>query len=442
MSELSFHPYANLFPLMEGDAYDELVDDIRVNGQREDIVTLDGMILDGRNRYRACRAADVVPRFRQFDCDSGDGVDALEFVISKNLRRRDLDESQRAMVAADMGRMHQGARTDLSPLGEKSQGDRAKVVGVGKRSVERAEVVVDHGVAELAGTVRAGRLAVSVAAEVAKLPETEQRRIVSDGVVLELPRRARAALSKHRRDERLAHISSKAAGFPDGKFAVIYCDIPRRFNVRSRETGLERSPDNHYPTMTFDELIALSVADLAAPDCVLFFWSTAASLLDDIEIMTEWGFVALRSRDESGRLKRDAAGRALLPVGAGSYRSHQVWAKDRAGTGYWFRSKHELLLVGVRGNVPAPLPGTQDDSLINAPVGAHSQKPDCFRNMIGRHYAGLPMIELFCRGAPGPGWQAFGNQALTATAGAAPTEAVRTPPNPDAEPFEVPTFPR
>ena len=61
MSDLPFHPLANLFPLIEGTAFDELASDIRSNGQREDIVTLDGMILDGRNRYRGCLAAGVAP---------------------------------------------------------------------------------------------------------------------------------------------------------------------------------------------------------------------------------------------------------------------------------------------------------------------------------------------------------------------------------------------
>ena len=134
--------------------------------------------------------------------------------------------------------------------------------------------------------------------------------------------------------------------------------------------------------MSFDALAALPVADLAAADCILFFWSTTASLVDDIELMAEWGFVSLRPRERDGRLMRDVEGALLSPAGVGSYRSHQIWAKDRVGTGYWYRNNHELLLVGVRGDVSAPLAGAQETSLINAPVGAHSQKPLCFRDMI------------------------------------------------------------
>lgn len=89
-SVMDFHRFADIFPLLAGPEYDELVSDIRVSGLIEPIVTYEDKILDGRNRYRACRDACVEPRFISFD-----GDDALAFVISLNLRRRHLNESQR-----------------------------------------------------------------------------------------------------------------------------------------------------------------------------------------------------------------------------------------------------------------------------------------------------------------------------------------------------------
>jgi N6-adenosine-specific RNA methylase IME4 len=252
--------------------------------------------------------------------------------------------------------------------------------------------------------------------------------VLGEGGAEGLPKRVQAALMKHRRDARLEQVATKIVALPDRRYAVIYCDIPRRFDAWSPETGLGRSPDNHYPTMTFDELAALPVADFAASNCILFFWSTSASLVDDIELMAEWGFVSLRPRERDGRLSRDADGGLLPPAGLGSYRSHQIWAKDRVGTGYWYRNKHELLLVGVRGNVPAPLVGAQEESLINAPVGPHSQKPLCFREMIDKQYPDLPKIELFCRGAPGVGWASYGNEAILPPPIAEPTEAITSCP--------------
>jgi N6-adenosine-specific RNA methylase IME4 len=85
--------------------------------------------------------------------------------------------------------------------------------------------------------------------------------------------------------------------------------------------------------------------------------------------------------------------------------------KDGTGTGYWNRNKHELLLVGTRGNVPAPAMGTQWDSVIAAAVGEHSAKPDAALKMIEAYFPSIPKIELNCRGVPRPGWAAWGNEA-------------------------------
>ena len=93
------------------------------------------------------------------------------------------------------------------------------------------------------------------------------------------------------------------------------------------------------------------------------------------------------------------------------YKTHCVWNKDRVGTGYWFRNKHELVLIGTKGSPPAPAPGTQFPSVLDAPVGAHSAKPDIILQMIEAYFPNLPKIELNRRGPPRPGWDAWGNEA-------------------------------
>ena len=97
-----FHPVAELFPLMRGAAFDELVADIQKNGLLEPILLdAEGRILDGRNRYRACLAAGVEPRFVEWQ---GEG-ELAELALSLNLRRRHLDESQRTLVAARLAKL-------------------------------------------------------------------------------------------------------------------------------------------------------------------------------------------------------------------------------------------------------------------------------------------------------------------------------------------------
>jgi len=188
---------------------------------------------------------------------------------------------------------------------------------------------------------------------------------------------------KERRAERERGLAAKQAALPEKRYGVIYADPEWRFEVYSRDTGMDRAADNHYPTSSTEAICERPVADIAADDCVLFLWATVPMLPDALRVMDAWDF---------------------------QYKSHCVWAKDRIGTGYWFRNQHEILLVGTRGNVPAPAMGTQVESLIDAPVGRHSEKPDQFYELIERYFPNLPKIELNAR-AVRPGWDAWGYEA-------------------------------
>jgi ParB-like chromosome segregation protein Spo0J len=168
------HPLAEIFPLMRGQQFDDLVADIKAHGLREPIVTYEDKILDGRNRYMACAATGV-------ECASVPytGNDPLGYVVSRNLKRRHLNGSQRAMIATRLATMTQGARTDLSPIGERSQAQAAELLNVGKRSVERAKKVREHGTPELQAAVKRGQLSVSAAAEIATGRSEQQRQAVA-----------------------------------------------------------------------------------------------------------------------------------------------------------------------------------------------------------------------------------------------------------------------
>jgi ParB-like chromosome segregation protein Spo0J len=98
---LTFHPSADMFPLMEGEEFDALVADINANGQHARIVLKDGMILDGRNRYRACLAAGIEPSFacRAY---SDQITNTVAYVISANLHRRHLTQEQKRELIAKL----------------------------------------------------------------------------------------------------------------------------------------------------------------------------------------------------------------------------------------------------------------------------------------------------------------------------------------------------
>lgn len=194
---------------------------------------------------------------------------------------------------------------------------------------------------------------------------------------------AKVAVKQERRDDREVDLADKITAMPTKRYGVVLADPEWRFEPWSRDTGLDRAADNHYPTSCTEVIAARDVSSIAAPDCVLFLWATAPMLPHALLVMEAWGF---------------------------EYRSNFVWGKDRIGTGYWNRNKHEHLLVGVKGDVPAPAMGTQWDSLIEASVGEHSAKPDAFLELIEAYFPNLPKIELNARRAR-PGWDAWGLEA-------------------------------
>jgi hypothetical protein len=156
------HPLADLFPLMEGDDFAALVEDIRQNGLREPIVMSGGLIVDGRNRFRACRAGGVKPEMVELP----GGTDPLAFVLSKNLHRRHLTVSQRAMIAARLANDTEGGDrvSDHSQKidgGRISAGDAARLLHISRPQVFQAKTILQHGTPDEIAAVARGEANVS-----------------------------------------------------------------------------------------------------------------------------------------------------------------------------------------------------------------------------------------------------------------------------------------
>jgi N6-adenosine-specific RNA methylase IME4 len=397
---LEFHPLANLFPLLEGAEFDALVDDVRAHGVREPIWLYEGKILDGRNRWRAAQGADAYCPLREY---LGDGP--VAFVISLNLKRRHLDESQRAMVAAKLANMPAHRPDDKSANLQTSQEAAAKLLNVSTRTVASAKQVHDKAVPELKAAVEAGNVSVSAAADVANLPIAEQQEIVARGEkeILEAAKAIRAEKVAHKRAGIIAEhdkLRERNATLPQSerKYGAILADPPWPFEAWS-EAGKRFSVENHYPTMPLAEIEALHidfddgsskpVGELAAENCVLFLWTTWPQLFAAKQVMEAWGFEY-----------KTVAFNWLKPIGDDE--EHFV-----TGNGYWTRSNSEVCLLGIKGK-PVRL-NADVHQVILAPRRGHSVKPDEAAERIERLVSG-PYLELFARRGR-EGWDYWGLEA-------------------------------
>jgi N6-adenosine-specific RNA methylase IME4 len=392
-NELEFHQYADIFALLEGDELDALVSSIRNCGVREPIVLYESKILDGRNRYRAARNANIsvheIP-MREFDTEK-DG-DPTDFVWDENVNRRHLNETQRGFAAAEMetfrhggNRISQELHGDLEhkPATRKELG---RHYGVGHGTMHRMSVVRHNGVPELKAVARAGKVSVRTAKAIAEVPAEAQKAILEGTKAAS--DRAKALQVEAAKVVQRAKIAEVAKCNrvldPAGKsFDLVYADPPWRFDEEL--TGSSRAVENHYATMELKDICALPVDKLAAKTAILFLWTTDHHFRDGSAdaVIKAWGFEGSRAG--------------------------MVWVKDKIGLGRFVRNRHEHLVIATRGDFPAPPTDCVPDSVIIAPRGTHSEKPP-LHEMIERMTPGLNRrIELFARRRV-PGWNAWGNQ--------------------------------
>jgi hypothetical protein len=217
-TEREFHPVADIFPMMSDRELTDLTDDICEHGLREPIwLHRDGRVIDGRNRYLACRQLGDEPEMRTY---VGEDSGLVAFVVSLNLHRRHLNESQRAMVAARIANLSHGQRADRVE-GSIDTSTAADLLNVGEASVKRARKVQERGGPELVHAVESGDVAVSAAALVADAvrdrvagmpPERVQE------IVREVAAETRTEVAEARRQQATAELNAIAEQIDPDKF--------------------------------------------------------------------------------------------------------------------------------------------------------------------------------------------------------------------------------
>lgn len=381
MRDFEFHEVSNIFSLMQGEEFQQLVADIQQHGLREPIWLYQGKIIDGRNRYRACQEAGIEAEFREWDEEGS----LVSFVLSLNLHRRHLDESQRAMAGAKAKPLFEAeARERLKlnnetkanlPDSEKGQArdHAAKLMSVSPRLVESASKVLKEATPELVNAVEQGKVPVSRAEQlVSASPEFQK------AVVKKLETGAASKPMEAIRQVKAEAMKEHAAVMPTGKYRVLYADPPWSYGNTQPDYHTEQR--DHYPVMSLPDICALPIRELAEENAVLFLWVTSPILEESFQVIRAWGF---------------------------TYKASFVWDKVKHNMGHYNSVRHELLLVCVRGSCQ-PDVRKLFDSVVTEEREAHSRKPAIFYDIIDTIYPHGKRIELFAR-IRREGWEAYGN---------------------------------
>jgi len=171
-----FHELANAFPLLTGEAFDELKADIQKNGQIDPVVMFEGKILDGRNRWRAMQDLGLAHK----EIKLGKDVDPVAWVWSKNAVRRQLTVAQKALAATKLVTAKQGDNRHTVE-GKTTLKQAADLAGVAERTVQRAKKVTDTGIDDVIKAVESGDLGIVPAEAISSKPKEEQAKIMAQG---------------------------------------------------------------------------------------------------------------------------------------------------------------------------------------------------------------------------------------------------------------------
>ena len=372
---------ANLIPEASPGEYQDILASIEEIGQQEAIGVKDGQIIDGRNRYRACCELGIEPRFIEL----GDDVDLLKYVLAKNLVRRHLDASQRAVIAYKLSawskpggdRRSEAYREGVDqsailPDGF-TQEQSAKLLNVSPRSVRQAGKVISEdspAAPALRQAVEQGEVKVGDAARVVgQSVEVQERALaaVQGGKARTIAGGVKAILV-----EQLAPNPMSQSVIPN---RTIIIDPPWPTDTMARDDRANGQGADQ-DTMTVDQIARMKLP--LADDGFVFLWTIQEYLPDAIRMLERW------------KVK---------------YLFTMVWRKDDGmeprGTSHF---DVEFVLVGARGkpqffNNLSRFKGDEAELKMGfngpceSPRAAHSVKPAAFYDIVKQFTPG-PRLEL------------------------------------------------
>ena len=353
----TFH---GLIPPLAAEEYAQLESNILKDGCRDPLVTWNGTLIDGHNRYEICQKHGI--EYDTKPLQFADEAAACDWIDANQLGRRNLTPDQRSIIRGRMynrtkkaahgreGRTFSGSQSDTPK-------DTATTIGE-KHGVSRATVIRDGKRAEALDNL--------------EKTNPEEARAVRDGLKRfnEVQRQQKEAVRESQRQANRAKIAkAPAVEKIQAVFSTIVIDPPWDWGDEGDCDQLGRAKPN-YATMTLEELCRLPIGTLSAKDCHLYLWITNRSMPKGGALMTAWGF---------------------------RYITALTWPKPSFGMGNYFRGQTEHVLFGVKGSQPLK----RKDASTLLPVWkrgphGHSSKPVEFHGFVESCSPG-PYLEMFSR---------------------------------------------
>lgn len=379
--QLTINPeFESLIPPLTKEEFEQLEKNILAEGIRESLVTWNGFIIDGHNRFRIAEKHGLEYDVKEKEFASDD--EAKVWMIDNQKGRRNLTDGWKFELAIkkkeflrEQGKENQirkPANFVLSDSDKTKHNTRdiiADELGWSTGKTAKAEVVYKTS-PETFNKIKSGEYTVDKAYQEVKKEEKKEA--------------VKQKVDEHREEIKTVSDFDVDIFTSDKKFNIIYADPAWKY-----WEGGEKNQSLHYETMTIEEIKNLPVQNISSDNCILFIWVTFPILKEALEVIESWGF------------KYSTCG--------------FVWVKKNKNTDSWFfgngswtRANSELCLIGTKGSVTrldASISQILDDR-----ISEHSEKPERVRKLITDLVGELPRIELFSRNEKNDGWFNWGNK--------------------------------
>ena len=396
--------FKELIPALTSEEFKQLEDNCLAEGIREKIITWNGFIIDGHNRYEISQKWNL-----EFETESKhfkDEEDVKEWMILNQLGRRNVTKEQKAYLIGKRyenekqrvgGQVPKGGGKNFPPV--KTAEKLAEELGISDRQVKLNENFaqgVDKLGDELKQVVLQGKANVNKAdiqtiakAEPTFVATTEAEILAKAKEIKQQKaqeKKEKLEAKKEQYQKRVSSVSKNEFKIDINNtketFRVIYADPAWSYNDKQDTPNLGGAA-KHYDTMSISELCKLPVNEISEKNSVLFLWVTSPLLEDAFKVVDAWGF---------------------------KYKTSFIWDKVKHNMGHYNSVRHEILLVCTKGSC------TPDNKKLYNSVqriernNNHSEKPIEFLNIIDDLYNYGNKLEMFCREIKKENWYGWGNE--------------------------------
>ena len=364
--------FKKLIPALTAEEFKQLEANCLEEGIREKIITWNGFIIDGHNRYEIATRwnLDYQTESKRFK----DENDVREWMINNQFGRRNLSNYQRGVLALELesvfsekAKEQQIRKPESVSVNSPKQTpidtrkELSKIASVGEQTIARVKVIEAKASDEVKAQLSTGEVSIN---QVYQEIKKEEKKAVRIELI----------------EQQIEDIQQGLLPELEGLFDVVSVDPPWPYEGENKSVtsfdAVGRRVANPYPEMSIEDIKKIDMPLM--DDAVVLLWTTHKFLPDAFEILKEWGM---------------------------DYKATLVWNKEKIGMGAWFRMQCEFCIVGIKGK--PYWENTTFRDILNEPRREHSRKPDLFFEMIEKITMGR-RLEYFSREKRN-GWEVFGN---------------------------------